>query len=414
MNNYVRKLFGSRATNDTTDTAETGVHSHNINIANESQNRQKDPLGGYKGVFTDGSWENSDSSDDDNEKPKKQKRDNMTRNRELGDRTGRGKMRSGVVKFDGVYNKFDVMDTPDFRDNFEPPHVPDLEDEELSQLLTWTKQRIKNKDELLNDKMYDFLVLVSGASNTPMSRSLPGTTNTRQGTVPGFGGMGGTQLTTAGPTGIATRTGISPSVQGGLLYSPPYNPGLTSPTRSNRIARGEVVQPLPLASPTEQRAIRLAMEREQEQKSENNTRLLTGYSWIEKPEVIGLMTVAPPIYFAANSAFAMIKNITNLKTFHVLEDFHPFIYSNLQEVRVLFATLTRLQMATTDVLFPTRTNLENTNNRINQQTYCALQRLMNYKWNPEEHEFSKKGTNSIVKPSSVDLWNPFSVQLLKK
>jgi len=316
------------------------------------------------------------------------------------------KLYSGVVEFENVYNNFQTTTVQQFRDRFEPPHVVDLTDEELQRGLDYERKRMQNRDEILQDAMYDFIVLVTGNTRTPLNRALPLATqiNRDEYGLPivraGIAATG-TGTTSTGAVAPAIGPAVSPYTGGGILGSPPY-------IKTPRHGRPADVGVAPIVAPGDYRARQLATEAEELQKANNNLRITTAYPWMEKIEVIGRLALSSEIYSAARNGFAKIKNIQQLETFHELDDFYPLIYTSVQEVRAHFADITRWHMANTNFFFPSKTPLDKNHQRIWWELQQSFMSLAEYEWNPYAQEFQKKSGSRIASK------DPAAILLRKK
>lgn len=289
------------------------------------------------------------------------------------------KMYGGQVRFEDINDDFNTMDVKTFRDRFEPPHVPDLEDEELEEILTYERKRLSNKNKILNDKMYEFIVLVSGGTRRSIARVLPrstgtsgevGPSNYRSGQFTSLGGGGSTGFATTGTT-------LSPAPRE-TLGSPPFH---------RRVERrgGNVVRRPPITLTENERenaeAIRMAEEDDELDKFENRQRLQTAYEWVEKVEVIGLMDLAPDIYKGASRAFTILTSIDQTDTFKSMKNFYPFIYTDITQVRECFADITSYCVGKGEFFFPTRSSLDANWMRMNNEIYNTIMQLSVYTWN---------------------------------
>lgn len=308
------------------------------------------------------------------------------------------KLKAGTVNFDDVNDDFMNADVDTFRDTFEPPHVVDLQDDELQKILDFERKRLNNKKRLLDDPMYWFIVNVSGGTNINLERILPQSTvgaydrNAPVRYSPYSGSRGGGGGSYA--TDVAMRNPVSPGAHGLILNSPP--PSRRGKAGGKTGAQPAARQPLRQVGNfggVDEAALRLAEEELEERKAENRYRLSTGYPWVEKIEVMGQMTLSPKIYFAANEAFTTIRGVDQLYSYKKIADFHALIYANLIEIRTLFADLTRLYIADTDFLFPTRTPLDKNGDRINQKIWVCLTKFARFEWLPNEERFRDKSVS---------------------
>lgn len=308
------------------------------------------------------------------------------------------RMKAGNVDFHEINDEFMLADVDTFRQKYEPPHAVDLNDSELQKILDYERQRLLNKDRLLDDRMYEFIVNVSGATNTNLDRILPQSTvvNYERNQGVRYGPYRGIRPVIQGERDVAVRPAVSPVARGTIFSSPPAKRAAVSD-----IGPAPPTGRLPALPVVNEEAIRLAEEEREIRKGESRFRLATGYPWVEKIEVIGQMTLSPKIYFAANKAFTTIRGVNQLQSYLDIEDFHTLIYCDTFEIRILFADLTRLYIAHTDFFFPTRTPLDKNRDRIYQEIWNCLMQMANFEWLPNENRFRRK--NSYNRSSRNDL-----------
>jgi len=360
---------------------------------------------------TDIEKESEEESEEENEKEnqqnrletKKKKSMNLlsrnTKNRELKKQgklsfvPGSAKMYAGTVTFDETYNKFLSMGPEELRNKYQPPHTPDLTNEELDKLLDYQKKRISNKQVLLDDEMWDFINMVAGGTKKEVRKIFQTTTSRSLGSQ-NFGNIYGNPTT--------NRTSSNRLIQGstaiGSALSPPEEPTLVSP----RISPNQYTKNLRFRNTVENESSdeeeinhQTQAEMEEQIKYQNKLRLASAYNWIEKPEVIGLMTVAPDIYTATNAAFVRLRSVRQLISYTYMNDFLPLIYTNIPDIRFLFASLTSFCLAKTNYFFPSVVPLEKLNDKIEEEIKHLLPLFTKFQWNPNTQTF-------VVNIQSID------------
>jgi hypothetical protein len=78
---------------------------------------------------------------------------------------GEGRMEGSKLIIEGPYEKFLASDKEHFR-SLDPPYVPEINDEELSEIIEYQHRRMKSKDAVENDKYILFAQSVAALSNT--------------------------------------------------------------------------------------------------------------------------------------------------------------------------------------------------------------------------------------------------------
>jgi hypothetical protein len=298
---------------------------------------------------------------------------------------GGGKMYGGVVEFENVYNNFESMDTQTFRNRFEPPHVVDLDDEELQEVTEYINKRIKNKREIWKDMMNEFIVLVSGMAKIPLNRIYQGSATPQIAQYP----RAEAPISAISGAGAATGTVLTPVRRSDIFLSPPRMAVNTNRPGSRIPPPTGPPPPIaaPRVNPEDERATRLALEKREEYKYGNSLRIASAYSWTEKPEVIGLISIAPEVYAAAMRAFVNLRSIDKFSTFRELENFNPIIYSEIPDVRILFAEITSFFIARSNFIFPSRVPLDKMGDRINVDLWISMMKMSKFSWDSTTEHF---------------------------
>lgn len=329
------------------------------------------------------------------------------KNSKVGESMGSGRLETGRVTFEEIHDEFRTMDPDELQKRHKTPYASIVTPGEVDEMRDWAIRKIKSKDRLRNDKMYDFITMVASFMIREPMRLLKTPTGIKRpppGGIPGTGVPGRTvRRTFAPPTGDPGGPVLGPTVVAQTPPSPlpPRTPlerspgGFLSPVGTPRIRspQDQPPPPPPLFGEGEELfPLRGAGFRDQQEElrareAENAQRMFSLTYWLESPEVIGAMDISADVYGHAKLAFAQLK--MRIPHYKNVDNLHRLIDTDEDIIRTYYAQLTAMASNMNRFLNPTRTPLDRNEHRIRKHITMLVQALARFRWDSKKNDFVK-------------------------
>ena len=275
-----------------------------------------------------------------------------------------GKMGPGWATFEDVYHDFERSDPSSLRDEMAPPYAPRLDNGEMVEMVGWERRKIRARSRLSKDKLKRFLELFAGfTARSNLDRLVTGPTRR-------FPGM---------------ERGSSP------IQRPPPTP-----------KREEGMPPLSPASPI--KPMPPFPQSRVEPFLKDSKRMRSASVWLEEPDVLGSMELAPEVYSHVMKSFTMITMRFSDKMAG-LTSFDPFINTNVLQVATLFAELCATNATLTDFFNPTRNTFNANAERLQGKIQGIMAGLGKFRWGGMD--FVPEYSGATVRAGLGTIYTPF-------
>lgn len=321
---------------------------------------------------------------------------------------GEAEMRGKRIVFPEIFDEFNPNNLDGIRQK-EPPYVPKLNDNEMSQLVKYIIQKNNDKQIIQEDPYYLFVQLVAGASNTTPQTFINSMTNRGS-----FGGSG-RAITSSGSEGPLTQKDSPEKVMTTALSSPfsvsraqtfsrasedePTAPSqrivFESPIEEDPVVRRQTEdQPppaprhIPMHPPeqipkrglTDDTLIRLMRDPLWKPFIEDylsRTRQFDNLPWLERSETLGIMDLSPILY--SNMLRAHQEILLNNRDFN---DKGVTIDNLIQDqnMRIHYADVTSSLIAITKTMHPTRPSLDKAERRAYTRKGATLKLISQFQF----------------------------------
>lgn len=317
------------------------------------------------------------------------------------------RIEGGMMIVDDIHEDFKKKTPQQLDNDARQPWAYSLEPEEIDEVRQWELKRASAKARLKSDKLHEYIRHYAALTrrqpsqliSTPLGQRTPrlfqgGFLAERNRSIEQT--RGPPSLVEGGAVFGGTPTKRPPSVE-----KPVLSPIPTSPVFKRRaqqfVGEDDGVNgdnnddnddddngnggglTLPIIPSAEEQRILAEMERG------NSERLYSATSWISEPQVIGIQDLSEDVVTYATIAFSVLKREnSNMQS---VKSFYDLIFTDVSEIRALFAQLAALEYAGTAFMFPTRNTFQLLHAQIREQRNSLRNFLGEFTWDSWKNDF---------------------------